>query len=271
MFLVSKMPTGYDGRAEALRIEAYDRGFLLQSTTTETILHLPAGMSYAEAIRQMLSGAGVVLFRETPSEAVLATDREDWPIGTSYLAIVNQLLSEINFAPVWFDAEGYAVLAPAPEPTAQTIMHIFDGTNSASILSPEAKSTLDIWGRPNVFIAICQNPDLPEPLVATAVNDSPLSALSTYRRGRRIAQTYFVDNIADQAELQAYAERLKSDSMFSTEEVSIATANVPGHGIGDVVAVRHPQFDGIYRETGWSLTLGIGNLMTHDLQRRVLI
>ena len=271
VFIVASYSKSFSEFGEVLHVEAYDRGFVLQSTATENILHLSAGTPYLTAIGQLLTGAGIVQHIDAPNAAVLATDREDWTIGTSYLAIINQLLSEINYAQVWFDATGFAHLEPQKEPTAQNIFHSFDGTSIRSILSHNATETVDIWGKPNVFIAVCQNPDLPEPLVATAVNDAPQSALSTISRGRRIAKTYTVDNIASQAELEVYANRLRSDSMFSSETLTIYTANVPGHGIGDVVAVRHPRAAGIYREIGWSLTLGIGSLMAHNLQRKVLI
>lgn len=252
-------------------VEAYDKCFLLQSTTTEEIVRFAAGSSYADAIYQLLTSAGIERVIFTPTDATLQTDREDWEIGTDYLSIVNELLAEINYNSIWFNASGYAILEKKSEPNVENLKHTYRGTDVTSVLSYNATESVDIFGKPNVFICICENPDLPEPLIARAENNSPQSSLSTLRRGRRIAQTYKVDNIASQQELQNYVDSLMFQSMMSAETLSITTANMPGHGVGDTVAVIHPEISGIYRETGWKLTLGAGKLMSHDLQRMVVI
>lgn len=259
---------GEEGRMQS--IEAYDKCFLLQSTTTEDVLRFAAGTKYLTAIENLLTAAGIGLYIMTPSNATLQTDREDWEIGTNYLEIVNELLVEINYAPIWFDANGYGVIEPKTEPSAENIKHTYKGTDVTSVLSYNATSSVDIFGKPNVFICICENPDLPAPLIARAENNSPLSSLSTIKRGRRIAKTFKVDNIASQADLQTYVDDLMFQSMLSAETLSITTANMPGHGVGDTVAILHPEISGIFRETGWKISLGPGKLMSHDLQRMVV-
>ena len=271
VFHVARYSDSYTQFGETMRIEAYDKCYLLKSTTTETVLHLAAGTSYLTAIEQLMVTAGVKLFITTPNAAVLSTDREDWPIGTDYLTIVNELLGEINYDPVWFNSDGYAVLRPAVSASAENIQHTYSGLDVKSVLSHDCTAYVDIWDKPNVFIAVCQNPDLDAPMIATSVNDSPVSSISTFNRGRRVARTYKIKNIADQDTLQAYADNLRNESMLSSETLTIYTANMPGHGIGDTVAVQHQKISGVYREIGWSLTLAPGQLMQHDLQRKVLI
>lgn len=271
VFHVARYSDAYAQFGKTMRIEAYDKCYLLKSTTTETVLHLEAGTSYLMSIEQLLVGAGIKLYISTPSDAVLASDREDWPIGTDYLTIVNELLSEINYDPVWFNSDGYAVLRPTVSASAENIQHTYSGLDVKSVLSHDCTAYVDIWDKPNVFIAVCQNPDLDAPMIATSVNDSPVSSISTFNRGRRVARTYKIKNIADQDTLQAYADNLRNESMLSSETLTIYTANMPGHGIGDTVAVQHPKISGVYREIGWSLTLAPGQLMQHDLQRKVLI
>lgn len=271
VFHVARYSDSYTQFGKTMRIEAYDKCYLLKETTAETILHLAVGTSYLTAIEQLMVAAGIKLFMTTPNAAVLSTDREDWPIGTDYLTIVNELLGEINYDPVWFNSDGYAVLRPAVSASAENIQHTYSGLDVKSVLSHDCTAYVDIWDKPNVFIAVCQNPDLDAPMIATSVNDSPVSSISTFNRGRRVARTYKIKNIADQDTLQAYADNLRNESMLSSETLTIYTANMPGHGIGDTVAVQHPKISGVYREIGWSLTLAPGQLMQHDLQRKVLI
>lgn len=271
VFHVVRYTDSYTQFGKTMRIEAYDKCYLLKSTTTEIVLHLAAGTSYLTAIEQLMVAAGIKLFLTTPNVAVLSTDREDWQIGTDYLTIVNELLGEINYDPVWFNSDGYAVLRPSVRASAENIQHSYSGLDVKSVLSHDCTASVDSWDKPNVFIAVCQNPDLDAPMIATSVNDSPVSSISTFRRGRRIARTYKIKNIADQATLQAYADNLRNESMLSSETLTIYTANMPDHGIGDTVAVQHQKISGVYREIGWIMTLAPGQLMQHDLQRKVLI
>lgn len=267
-FYVGTAPSSYS--AAGVRydsVEAYDGSYLLTLQRTETILHFDKGTRYTQIIDGLLLGAGIVRRLLSPSDAELLTDREDWDIGTPFLTIINQLLTEINYAPVRFDARGYALIQPLAEPRAANIRYRYGGRGEPLIVRP-ASSSVDLFGQPNVFIVTCANPDLPAPMIATAVNDNALSALSTLRTGRRIAQKYAVDNIASQADLDAYAAALRDASILRGQTVTVETQAEPGHAIGDVVAIQHDALGGIYRETAWSLTPE--NTMPHTLERLIL-
>ncbi len=254
-----------------VKIEAYDRCYRLFETKTETILHLSSGTNYIDAIKGLLATAGIVLYIATPTSSVLSTDREDWDIGTDYLTIINALLAEINYHDIWFDENGYAILQPIQKIDSSRIKHYYDANSNISILEPNCSVTTDIFSKPNVFIVVCNNPDFSEPLVSTIENNNPLSSLSIFKRKRRIAQVYRVDNIADKEALDAYASDLCSKSMLSLETATIMTANESGHGIDDIIAINHPKLQGLYQEKSWNLTLGAGNSMIHVLERSVLI
>ena len=116
-----------------------------------------------------------------------------------------------------------------------------------------------------------ENPEYPEPLTATAVNDSPSSALSTIRRGIRIPQVVKVDNIADSTELQAYANRLRDEAMQTAERITLRSGIQAGHNVADTVALIGLEREGIFRETGWTITLKAGTYMTHSLEKAVMI
>lgn len=253
-------------------LEAYDRCMILNQIKTQNILHLNAGTNYMQAIEELLVDAGISLYLSTPTAAALATDREDWPIGTPYLTIINALLTEINYGHIWFNAEGFAVLQPLKKPSAENINHQYGVTGAdIKILKRPCSSETDVFDAPNVFVVVCSNPDLEEPLVSTAVNDNPLSSLSTFKRGRRIVRLYKVDNIPDQAALDDYAKRLCMESMLVAETAVIYTANLPGHGVYDTIALDHPDLWGLFQEVSWSLVLAPGQSMLHRLRRSVLV
>lgn len=272
VFPVGTVSYGYDENgAETVSVEAYDRCLILNQTKAERIIHFAAGKNYIAAVEELLTEAGIALYMSAPSAAVMLTDREDWQIGTPYLEIINALLSEINYAPVWFDSRGYARLQPTKTPSATNIDHRYGEKENVNLLRRPCTVETDIFDAPNVFIAVCSNPDLEEPMVAMAVNDNPMSSLSILQRGRRIVRTYRVDNIPNQAELEAYANRLATNSMIASDLATISTANLPGHGVYDTVAIMHPDIEGIFQEVSWSIVLAPGQNMIHKLRRSILI
>lgn len=268
---------GRDGKS--VQIEAYDRCWRVQSTLKENVAYFPSGMRYLDAVGALLTQAGITTVAVTETEATLQEAREDWDVGTSNLAIANQLLAEINYKQLWFDARGTAVLEPESVPTAENIQHILterkpDPRNPKEIglisVMPEVNRSTDVFSEPNVFICICSNPDKAAGLVAIAENANPQSPLSIQSRGRRIASVERVDNIASQAELQMYANQKASRSLMTGEIIDAKTRLQPDFGIGDITGLQYDDILSVCVEREWTMELKPGGTMTHKLEKVVL-
>ena len=264
---------------ENVELQAYDRCWRVRDNKIEGALYLTAGTAYLDAIEQLLTASGIATIIKTPSEAVLAEDRQDWETGTSYLTVVNDLLAEINYNPLWFNAQGFAVLEPASTPTAENIKHIFTGRkpdprNRKEVemirVLPRISRKTDIYAAPNVFLCICSNADKDDGMKATAENNNPQSPLSTMRRGRRIVKEVRVNNIESQAELQAYADRLLFESMTTGEVMQVETMLQSGFGVNDVTAIQYGETLGICVEEAWTMQLTPGGTMSHELKKVVI-
>lgn len=253
-----------------INVEAYDRCWSVQSTRAENLVHLAAGTNYIDAVKGLLATAGIALVLATPSTETLRMDREDWAVGTDYLTIVNQLLDEINYKALYFNAAGFAVLEPEQTVSAENIRRTYNAANSRCMLHRDLSYKLDLYNAPNVFICVCSNPDGTGPMVAVAENNNPASPLSILRRGRRIAKTYKLRNIASQEAMEKYAQLVCQDGMMLGTTVSISTAIMPGCGPDDIVALVHPDMEGVCRETEWQMELGPGGTMTHKLEKAVM-
>lgn len=255
--------------SKTAQIEAYDQGWQVQDVRTEGVLHISSGTNYIEAIKTLLTAAGIVIVIATPTSATLTEDREDWEPGTSYLEIINQLLDEINYNTLWFNQQGAAILEPESVPTAANIEHTINSDDPGCLMLPGISNEVDLFNAPNVFVCVCSNPDKSGVMTATSENTNPQSALSIARRGRRIVQVTKVDNIASQAELEAYADLMRNESMITGETWQIQTALQPGHGVNDVVAFHHRDETSICIERAWSMSLTSGGIMTHTLKKVV--
>lgn len=251
-------------------VEAYDRCWRVQATCSEQLIHLTAGTNYIDAVKTLLARAGIALVLATPTAETLTADREDWQIGQDYLTVVNALLSEINYKPLHFNAAGFAVLEPRRGLDAAYITRTYDAGNSRCLVREDLSARLDLYNAPNVYICVSSDPDGSGPLVATAENNNPASPLSIVRRGRRIAKTCKVTRIASQAALEEYARLQCMDGMLLGASVSISTGIMPGCAPGDIVALVHPEMEGLCRETEWQINLAPGGTMTHKLEKEVL-
>ena len=270
IYLPASVRRSENETTQVLHIECYDRGWKVRDNYLEALLHLDAGNNYVNTVNQLLAACGISLIAQTTTEAELTEAREDWGIGTSYLSIVNDLLGEINYNPLWFDADGVAILEPASVPTAENIEHTLDDTDIHSLLLPAISRELDIYSAPNVIICLCSNADKNGPMVATSENTNPQSPLSISRRGRRIAKVVQVDNIASQDELQAYADRLRNETMITGETIILKTGLLPGYGVNDIVAVRYGDLFAVCIERAWTMDLAPGGIMTHELEKVVI-
>lgn len=247
-------------------IEAYDGGFLPSRYRTENIIHFSAGENYIDVIKSLLVECGITNIMTTANPATLTTDREDWEIGTTYLRIINDLLSEINYESLWFDNKGFAQISPTKTLNPDVINHKYI-SGSCSILSNSKSKEIDIFESYNVFIAYVNNADNGDLMIATSENNDPNSILSVQNRGRFQAPPEKVDNIASMEDLQIYVDNLKNKSRSNIETLVISTGIDGAHDILDTVQCE----DEIYFEYAWSMTLSADSLFTHTLRREVLI
>lgn len=270
-----------------VNIQAYDRCQRVLDTNSAAPVYWPRGTLYLDAVEQLLSASGINTVFTTPNTAVFAEPREDWDAGTPYLTIVNDLLAEINYRPLFFDENGAAVLEPVSIPEAAQIRHTLDDADPETMVVLPITRTNDTFSAPNKFIVFCANPEKSENMVAVAVNDNPQSPISTVRRGREIVSVSTVDNIASQTELQAYADRLRNDSLLTGETVTVSTGLLPGWCVGDAVAmhqrprvwveytkrgkrlVKDPGFNAIGVSRSYDMELIPGGKMTHTIERVV--
>lgn len=250
-------------------VEAYDRCWIMKDTVAESMYYIATETNYVDAIISLLTAAGIALIQATPTVETLAEDRE-WEMGTSYLSIINQLLSEINYKQLWFNADGVAILEPESATTASNIQHKLDDTNVKSLMLPGITQETDIFKAPNVFVCVCSNPDKENVMVARSENTNPQSPLSIAKRGRRIVKVTKVDNIASQTELQSYADQLRDKSMIAGETIQVKTALIPGYGMDDVTSIRYGDLSAVCIERAWSMQMQVGGNMTHSLERVVI-
>lgn len=269
VYLPTTPTEGSDGPVEYVSVEAYDRGQRVADTKSASRLYWPAGTLVLDAVEQLLTASGIQTVFKTPSTAAFSVPREDWDIGTSNLDIINQLLGEISYRSLWFDADGNARLEPKTEPDASAVKHRLDTADPETRVVDRISLVSDTFQTANVFVATCANPEKGELLRAVAYNDNPQSPLSRQRRGREIVQVTRLDNIESQAALQTFVDQQRNESLISGELIELTTGLQPGWGVGDVVSLNFHGMFTLCVSSAWDMELAPGGLMAHKLERAV--
>lgn len=272
-FLLTTVEKRREGKQIFYYCEGYDPSVFVFRTRLEEKLFLPAGQAYSDILSALLVRCGVDKVIMEPVEYVLATDREDWEVGTPVLDVINDLLDEIGYRPLYFDAAGQARIRPYQAVQAKNIDHTYGPGQPMGygLVQENYVQEDDLFESYNVFLVQCENPDIKEMMQAVSVNDDPDSALSTMQIGRVMAPPVKVKNIPNQKALQQYADNLKWKAMTATETTVIKTALNPVHESGEVVALEGDLSPGIYEESGWVMKLLPGGVMQHTLRRAMYL
>lgn len=267
VFLISSPNRQNNGYRTMRDVECYDQSVILQEDKFTSRYYIPEGTIYTDVVTTIINGSGIINTRITSSDKTLSTDIE-FEIGTSKLDAVNKLLSAINYNRLWFDADGNACSEPYVLPAIRTVEETYE-TNEESIIRPGVTESLDIFNCPNVIVRYVENPDVGE-LKSTYINDNPESVLSTVNRGRNIVDIESVSDIADQATLNSYVQRVAVEkSVYGT--LTFNTATMPHHDILNCLMINNKDI-GInekYIELAWELPIEVGGQMKHVCRKVV--
>ena len=265
-YCITTEKPGNQGGVAVVDVEGYSILWILKQCKLETVRTWTQGTPYVTVINELLSEAGFTSYEITPTAAVLATDRADWDIGTDFLTIINDLLAEINYNNLFADFSGTVRGTPYMPPTIANVTHTYtEGENS--LISANYETEEDRYDVANVFIVICDNPELDTVMRAEAVNSDPRSPYSTVSLGRRVPRIERVDNTPSMTELQATADRLRAESMQTEERIEVTTAIMPDHSANETLLVQVGDIAGVYRETGFEIELSETGQMKHKAAR----
>lgn len=269
VFLVSTPTKREEGRSVVRDIEAYDKLLILKEDKIDSRLSFGAGRTYYSCMVEVFESAGESKYNIENNGKRLPTAKEFEP-GTEKLAILNDLASDLNFTPFSVDEYGFFQSSQyrSPQEVPEDYVYEDDG---ASVIIPGVEETLDTFNLPNVFVVTATNPDTDLVLKSTFINDNPQHPLSTVNLGRRIVRVEEKDDIADQAALDSYVQRIAFETSQVYGKISFSTALMPFHGYTNVLHLRNRALgiDGKYAETDWTMPLKAGAEMIHEVRKVV--
>ena len=258
-----------EGKSISRDVECYDKTQILKDDKFDRRHIVRAGENYINAIATIIASAGISNYRLDACASVLRTDIE-FEIGTSKLSAVNQLLQAVNYNDLYADAYGAIRGTKYVQPEGRTI-DCYYATDKNSIVLPGAEEWLDTYEAPNKIVRYLENAES-ECMIASVTNSDPASRLSTVSRGRTIVDVEAVSDIADQATLEAYTQRIATEKKIY-QQIIFQSAVMPHHEFLDCLYLENKELgiSGKYVETAWNLRMETGGVMQHTCRRAVSI
>lgn len=249
-------------------VEGYDA---LQVFADDAVLDrytVDQGENYIDAINALL---GSIPKNVAPTGLTLSTASE-WPPGTTKLAIINELLNEINYESLSFDEDGVAIVQPYVSPDVRSAEYRYLDDKDGLII-PDVDQELDLFSIPNSWVLVVSDPDRDEPLIASYTNNDPASPTSTVSRQRTIVDYREEQEAADQSTLDAKVRRLAFEASQIFEAIDFKTAFMPVHSGNDVYHIRYDSLaiNAKYSEHNWKAELKAGAEMEHRARRVVSV
>ena len=263
-YMIIGAPMESDGKETYYNIEAYDETMIVKQSALTERKYFAAGTEYMQVISELLVDCGLSRIMGDNTNAAITIDHE-YGLGTSHLNIVNDLLEEINYSPIYAGTDGYVFLSQ----NKSKIVGDYIYTDKNSTLIDSIKTDTDIFSLPNVLVGYTSSPDTTEVLKYTKVNDDPKSAISVGRRGYNVVEAFQLDDCPDLATLTALVNFKYVEATQATETVTIRTMPDGNHPYGSYVNLSHGENAGLYREIGWSIEFC--GTMQHTLRRKVFV
>lgn len=271
IYIITSPVKVYKNNRICYTADCYDKNIILKEDKFIYKYIIHKGDNYVTGIKSILASAGIEKHNIEASNLTANVDLA-FPIGTSKLEAINDLLYAINYYPIHFDNNGTAVSSRYIEPMQRETEFDYM-TDDKSVILSGATQIMDLYNVPNIVIRYIENPDYDDYLISSYYNTDPNSPFSIDKRGRNIVDIEAVDDIADQETLDAYTKRIAIEKSQINESVNLLTALMPHHGYRDCIFVRNDELkiQTKYIEFSWEMPLTVGASMSHILKKVVYL
>lgn len=261
---------------ETYEVQGYDRLMLLDRQVGDTY-EVAAGTTYRQALLDIFTAAGVTGSQIDGSAAddvlpvamvwpLVGADRAQSTAPATWLRIINDVLSAINFRAVWADENGIFRCQAYQDPATRAVEFTFDADSSLTIVGEERRVIEDVWATPNRWVFRATNRDPADPVptegdglyTVNNVSDGPTSQDS-----RGLVWTAVIDyEAASQAALVALGDRRVAADRRVTTRFSVTTGPFPGAGHWDIFEFTDEAAGGTRKvqSISWSMPLDGGDV-----------
>lgn len=257
-FLMSTPTCAYEGSGKRYDITCYSLLWLLSVNRVENRYLVEKGTQVVNHIRRIMDLLGYTINIE---DSILSTSIDiEFPIGTSYLAIINELLKVINYTSLYVDGAGTYTAKKYINYADRTVdIRYASGKDNVKLLKGYTVQN-DTFNMPNVVIAYVNNPNVLLRAVFENKNPQDDSSILNSPVNKHIVE---VRDCSDVATLYDVAKRTWVQIKSKNNRVKFYTPINPAHLFETCIEFEDTSYYGKLIEKSWSYTCKAGEKMEH--------
>lgn len=259
---------GFGGNDTAV-VNASDLTVLLMQPSVGEAYTVTAGTGYLDAVAVVLDLLD--LRHDLPAATFVTPIDFTWQPKTSYLTIINDLLSGINYFGIWPDVYGVFTTRPRVAPVDDDPAVAYRTTQEPRMIRGVLPRRKTSTRPPNRIIAAIKDP-LRSPAAGVAENID-ISSPSSTANVEVSVQEYNVDRIVNTAvatDWAAYEVRIATGKGETAELVTHFDPRRDAHETYLVTFYEH-EVEAPWRAFGWGMNLATGAGMNHHLERALTL
>lgn len=280
VYLITKSSDTWADTGRTVTLQLLDRSTVLDQDETDSTYTAPTGTPVLTLVANLIATSGEQ-FKPNASDTRGLTAALTWPVGTSKLTIVNDLLSALGYGSLTvtgqgdFQATPYVV--PASRPIGYELLNGIDRElvdGETGIYTPDWTNDLDSFQVPNKVVAVGNATGSAAPPIGQATNTDPTSPYSYAKRGRWITQTITGIDVPTGTDAVTFLNGKARASLIasSSPQATINVKHLPlPLRVGDVIRFASAPAGIDARHVAQSLQLDLTptGLMTSTLQQVV--
>lgn len=238
---------------------------LFESTTTQPYI-IPAGTLYTAEVERLLLAVGL---RSNIAPSTLRTPVAfTWAPDKSFGEIVNDLLTGINYFPIWADAEGVATSRRRLDPYAEPQAVSYTTADEPRMVRPEFTRQRERGRYTNRVIVTISDPARARASVQVT-NDDDDSPISTVNKHAVTSSGINADRIVDTAMMAEVGAYLLRDASANAQLSTLGTHPDPRRQAHEFysVTLENSEVESPWRAEGWTYDCRTGATMQHQLGR----
>src|SRR5262249_34045904 len=140
-FLLEAPSRVSDSASVSRQVDGFDKTVILRNAGVSSTYSVAAGTNVITAVSTALTAAGIdVSQAQLTATSSTTPELKEWPIGTTYLRIVNDLLDMIAYRAIHFDGNGNPVCEPYVLPRNRTSEYTYTTDSQSVILDANVES-----------------------------------------------------------------------------------------------------------------------------------
>ena len=264
-FLIANPSANFTDSIQSTSCVGYSTLWRINANTPSGKFYLPKGTNCINEIKRILDTLGYE-YDISESEGTTSTNRE-WEIGTSYLDIINDLLTVVNYTSLYVDEMGNYIAKPYVLPNDREIELTLDEDDVDNVLEQHLVSEIDLFNIPNKFIRYCSSS--PE-LALYAEYENVYGETGTNNTWTQV-DAQEVQDVANYDTLYEMCKKACADANSIYHKVQIATAIQPISTYMSTIQLHQYQVNDKYSCTSFVIHLETGGSLEMNLRKIISI